>query len=66
MMFTNDPLHDFNMHEAEIEQLMERLPECSYCGEKVQDEFLYCINDEIICNQCLNDNFRKETEYYVK
>ena len=55
----------WEQHDAEQEKQLESLPRCDYCNEYVQDEFLYCINDEIICNQCLNDNFRKATEDYV-
>lgn len=65
MFRTNDPIADFENWDAEQQSNLDRLPECSYCGSKIQDEFLYCINDEIICEDCLNDHFRKETEDYA-
>lgn len=52
-------------HDAEKEKRLDKLPECTYCGSKIQDEFLYCINDEVICNDCLNDHFRKDVDDYV-
>lgn len=52
-------------HDAEQERQFERLPECSCCGEKIQDEFLYLINDEVICIHCLNEYFRKDVDDYV-
>ena len=53
-------------HDAEQQAELKKLPVCDYCHEPVVDYFLYCINDEIICLQCLNDNFRKETEDFYE
>lgn len=66
MFRTNDPIADFERWDAEQEEALAKLPICSYCGEKIQKEHLYCINDEIICEDCLNDNFRKETEDFYE
>lgn len=66
MYYTNDPIRDFNRYDSDQHDEFQKLPECTYCGSKIQDEFLYCINDEIICKDCLNDHFRKETEDYVE
>ena len=65
MFRTDDPLRDFMDWDEEQERQLERLPECSYCGEKIQKEFLYCINDEVICEDCLNDHFRKSVDDYI-
>lgn len=37
-------------------------PKCSICGEKIRDEHYYFINDEFICTECLNENYRMKTE----
>ncbi len=52
-------------HDAELEAELQKLPECDYCGCKIQDDHFFLINDEIICEECLNDNFRKEVDDYV-
>jgi formylmethanofuran dehydrogenase subunit E len=52
-------------HEAKQEKLLELLPFCDYCGEVIQDDFCWKINDEIICEKCLNEHFRKRTEDFV-
>ena len=57
--YTDDPERDAEMYYAEQEEWLDKRPECTYCGSRIQDEFLYCINDEIICEDCLNDHFRK-------
>lgn len=58
---TDDPVADYERYDAELEQERELLPECSGCGEKIEDDFCYEINDEIICEECLERNFRKHT-----
>lgn len=52
-------------HDAEQQRQLQKLPVCTYCGEPVQDDYLYLINDEIMCMDCLNDHFRKDVEDYV-
>lgn len=54
----------WRQHDAEQSRLLSRLPICSYCGEPVQEEHYYLINDEILCKECLDNNFRKETDDY--
>ena len=66
MYYTNDPHADFLNWDSDNQDYIEKLPECDYCGSKIQDEFLYCINDEIICEDCLNDHFRKDVDDYVE
>lgn len=61
MYRTDDPDRDFDAWEAEQAREMERLPRCSECGERILDDFCYQINDEIICEECMQDNYRKAT-----
>jgi soluble lytic murein transglycosylase-like protein len=61
----DDPDIDFLRHDAEQQKELEKCPKCSMCDEYIQDDFLYEINDEVICEECLNDNFRKSVEDYV-
>lgn len=49
-------------HDNEQEAMLDNLPECAECGCKIQDEYLYEINDEYICEECLKDNHRKLVE----
>lgn len=65
-MVTRDILDVYNLWEAQDikkEQRLARLPQCEYCGEHIQDEHYYEINCEIICEDCLNDNFKKENTF---
>lgn len=52
-------------HDAEQQRRLEKLPVCSDCGEPIQDEHYFLINDEPICEDCLYNNYRKAIEDYV-
>jgi len=50
----------FAAHDAEQERQLQQLPVCEHCGERIQDEYAYYIEDTWICEECLKDNFRRE------
>ena len=52
-------------HEREQEKALEKLPECDYCGEAIQDDFYFDINGDIVCEECLKKEFRKRVEDYI-
>ena len=52
-------------HEREKEKLLEKLPECEICGQTIQEDFYYEINDAIICEDCLNIHHRKRVEDFI-
>lgn len=52
-------------HDAEQAKQGKKIPECSECGTKVQDDYFYEINDEVICSDCLDSHHRKWVEDYV-
>ena len=61
MYRTDDPLYDFDMHDAEQAEYEKKLPHCEYCGEAIHEKY-YEIGDEIICEDCMNDHFAKWVE----
>ena len=63
---TGDPLEDFNSRDREQAAYLESLPVCERCGEPIQDEHLYLINDEFVCQECLDSEFRKNTDDYIR
>lgn len=63
---TNDPAADYDRYDAEREASLERLPKCDYCDKYIQDDCFYEINEEVICEECINDNFRKSVDDYVE
>ena len=63
---TDDPVADFTRYDAEQQKELEKCPKCSECSEYIQDEHYYEINDEVVCEECINQNYRKSVEDYVK
>lgn len=65
MSWTDDPVADFERHDREQTAALKLLPFCDYCNDPIQDEYLYDINGEFICEDCLDRFFRKRTEDFV-
>ena len=47
-------------HEAEQEAWLSERLVCEYCGRPIQEDYFYEINGDILCEKCLNRNFRKD------
>lgn len=60
-----DNLDLYDQHEARQQQALEQLPRCSECDNPIQDDYYYEINDEVICTECLNRDFRKSVDDYI-
>ncbi len=63
---TDDPLADFARHDAEQCEAEKKLPKCDYCNKPITDDFLFDFNGDIICERCLNDNFKKPVDDYIE
>lgn len=64
-MAVPDNFDMWETHEREQERRLAELPVCDICGKPIQDEHYYLINDENVCPECLDNEFRKETEDYI-
>ena len=62
-MYSDDPVRDYSRYDAERQAAEDELPHCDYCGEAIYEHY-YLINDEIVCEECLCENFRKEVDEY--
>ena len=49
---SGDPLFDFAMREREQQEWEDSLPCCERCKEKI-DDYVYDIDGEILCIQCI-------------
>ena len=65
MYYTDDPLWDADRYQAEQDEELAKLPRCSECDEPIQDDHCYEFNGELICETCLRDYHRVDTERYV-
>lgn len=52
--------------EAEQAEWLKRLPKCAKCNKPIQDDYLYDLGDEIVCENCLNKHYRKHTENFMQ
>lgn len=62
MMYTDNPLADFAAYELEQEKRIEKLPRCSCCDEPITDEYCYMVNDEPVCERCMDRHYRVPVE----
>lgn len=65
MIYSNNPLADFDRWEREQEEEEEKLPVCDICGEPIQGDYLYDLDGELVCEECLINNFRHPVEDYI-
>lgn len=61
MYYTDDPATDFDRYDAEQSEYERKLPHCEYCGEAIHEKY-YEIDDEIICEDCLEAHFARWVE----
>lgn len=52
-------------HDAEMERRQELLPRCERCGEPL-DTYLFEIDDEVLCEDCVAAKFRRNVEDYLR
>ena len=65
MIYTDDPVRDFEEHDREEQEWLERRPICDICGEHIQDEHFYIIEGDYICPECL-EGYKVRTEDYER
>jgi formylmethanofuran dehydrogenase subunit E len=55
----------YDMYDRERQEEIDRLPVCDYCNKPIVSDYLYDINEELICESCMHDHFRKDVDLYV-
>lgn len=53
-------------YERENEARLGRLPLCEKCKKRIQDEFYFYIEGEILCEECMQDKYMFNTEDYME
>ena len=66
MTWTDDPARDADRYFSEQEARLEKLPECEYCGHKIQDEDLFDIEGTLYHVSCAEELFKKDVNNYVR
>lgn len=55
----------WKQHDTDQQEQLDKLPRCEYCDNTIQDDYYYDLGHAIICENCLNEHFRKDIEDYV-
>ena len=66
MLYTDDPVRDFEAYDRQQQNVLDKYPVCEECGNPITDEDCYEVEDSLICEQCLKDNHKKKTDNYIK
>ena len=66
MYYTDDPVADAARYDAEQERLLDKLPRCYCCREPITGDYLYKIDGIFYCEDCLNSEFRENTEDFIE
>lgn len=66
MYYTDDPLLDFDRWDRAQSKRLKQLPVCADCGDAVQDDHYYLINDAVICPDCMESGYRKDVDDYIE
>lgn len=61
MIWTDDPIRDFNRHDSEQREWLAKLPKCDLCGEPIQDDYYWEFARDKYCEACAEKMFRKIT-----
>lgn len=64
--YSDDPVADFERYDAAQQDKLKELPECSECGEPIQDEHYYEFDCYFYCENCVCDKHRKRTEDFIE
>lgn len=62
---SGDPLADFDRYDAMQADYEAKLPQCEKCGKHIQDDIYFEINNEILCEDCLVDEYGKSTHDWL-
>lgn len=55
----------FVMHDMKQAKWLAKLPRCCCCDEPIQDDFLYDIDGDLYCEDCMRKEFMKYVDDYV-
>lgn len=65
-MYVPDNYDAFVAHEERKEEVDYKLPVCSDCKGEITEDYLYYIEDEIFCSDCMMKHYRKPVEDFMR
>ena len=61
MFYSDDPAWDAELEAQAQERALEELPLCDGCGDRIQKGYMYKLDGNTYCEQCIEDS--KEVVY---
>ncbi len=65
MTYIPDAYDQWKKHDAEMEADLMTFPVCAECGEPIQTEYLFEIDGELICEDCMSEHRRCAADYIM-
>lgn len=62
---TSDPIADFERFCNMEDDYEKKLPICDNCGQPIVDEYCYEVGDELFCEDCMTELFRRDVEDFM-
>ena len=63
MSWSGDPIRDYDRYDAERQRAQDRLPQCCECGEPIQSDECYELDDgKYFCPECLDEKYKRWTD----
>lgn len=62
--YSDNPARDFARRDADQQAWEDSLPHCECCGEPL-DEYVWNIDDQILCDDCAREKYRRDVEDFV-
>ena len=63
---SDDPGRDFDRYDMAMARREARLPVCDKCGKRIHDETYFDINGDILCEDCMFDEYGRSTQDYLE
>ena len=65
LFYSDDPARDYDRYCEEQEERLSKYPECACCGKHITDDFLYYIEGDTYCEECMLDEYRRPTDDFM-
>ena len=62
---SDDPTFDLNRWQKEQQDWEDSLPKCDHCKE-IMDDYVFDIDGEILCIECMIAKYRRDVEDYLE
>lgn len=53
-------------HDRALEQKLNYLPVCTCCGNPISDYYIWAIGDELLCDGCAKNKYRRYVESFMR